>query len=478
MPVFFPTFFVSFLLAAAASLEITGIAKTFQAFQDQIDLADVQTGAEPAAPALWNCVSGTDGSGDYIGGGWGGNGICGTFADQQSIQAACEANPQCRGYTYYDGTAANYLMAPKWWCLRSSAEQRSDSHFRLCSKPGTASPTTLSPTASPTMIYYAKTTNAGDRYGCDLPGGMSANEADVAAFCTAQAACKGYYGGSGWFISTNTEPARCTQRGGGGYPYFFAKSTTAVPTASPTTASPTTASPTESPTNTRQVVCQQAVGPDLIGCDLSNRNLEAKNMTDFRLDQANLSGARLSNANLTGAYLAGANLARANLARANLARAFLFRASLAGANLTGANLTGAVLEQVIFAGVNLAGFNLTGARLAGAKLTDVDLTGVDLSGADLRGAELARAKLTRANLARADLAGANLAGVNLAGANLAGVNLAGANLAGVNLAGANLQDISVYNTDFRGAKLAGAIFGWSTFIERDCDDRICIRGFG
>jgi hypothetical protein len=55
MPVFFPTFFVSFLLAAAAGLEITEIAKTFQAFQ--VDLGSSQSNPEASYRLVSCCWS-------------------------------------------------------------------------------------------------------------------------------------------------------------------------------------------------------------------------------------------------------------------------------------------------------------------------------------------------------------------------------------------------------------------------------------
>ena len=83
---------------------------------------------------MWSCVAGFDGSGEYIGGG-GLSGLCGTFGDQQSIQAACEANPECKGYTWYDGTMPGFLRPPGWWCLRTSAQPSPSPYMRLCARP-------------------------------------------------------------------------------------------------------------------------------------------------------------------------------------------------------------------------------------------------------------------------------------------------------------------------------------------------------
>jgi len=88
---------------------------------------EVKINAE-APRGLWSCVDGFDGSDGYIG-------DCGKFSDQQSIQDACEADPACKGYSYYDGKMPGYIMSPKWWCLRTSAQPQASPFFRLCSRP-------------------------------------------------------------------------------------------------------------------------------------------------------------------------------------------------------------------------------------------------------------------------------------------------------------------------------------------------------
>lgn len=118
----------------------------------------------------------------------------------------------------------------------------------------------------------------------------------------------------------------------------------------------------------------------------------------------------------------------------------------------------------------------------GAILRGANLSGANLRNANLRDANLSFAILINATLSDADLSGADLSHANLSGANLSGADLRSADLSNANLQSAilftailsnpyppewrigmprpvNLRRAILINTDLRGAKLNGAIFG-------------------
>ena len=67
------------------------------------------------------------------------------------------------------------------------------------------------------------------QWGCQIQGtdarSSTNDRKSVEALCTENAQCLGYYDGGPWFIATDTDPVKCTNRGGEVYPYFYKKMT-------------------------------------------------------------------------------------------------------------------------------------------------------------------------------------------------------------------------------------------------------------
>ena len=93
-----------------------------------------------------------------------------------------------------------------------------------------------------------------------------------------------------------------------------------------------------------------------------------------------------------------------------------------------------------------------------AKCEDPPGPGVDWQDCNKRGAFLKDMDLSKANLAGANLSQANLEGADLSGANLDGASLLGVNLQGVNFEGATVTSAFLTKSLIGGAKLEGAVF--------------------
>ena len=67
------------------------------------------------------------------------------------------------------------------------------------------------------------------QWGCQIPGtdarSSTNDRKSVEALCTENAQCLGYYDGGPWFIATDTDPVKCTNRGEEVYPHFYKKMT-------------------------------------------------------------------------------------------------------------------------------------------------------------------------------------------------------------------------------------------------------------
>jgi Pentapeptide repeats (8 copies) len=126
---------------------------------------------------------------------------------------------------------------------------------------------------------------------------------------------------------------------------------------------------------------------------------------------------------------------------------------LSSATLSSADLSGAILSRTFLSGADLSGADLERADLSGANLRRADLRNANLRSANLRSADLSGAILSGAILGIADLSGATLRRTDLRRADLSGADLSGADLSGADLRGTN-----VWQTNFTGADLDGAIF--------------------
>jgi len=171
-----------------------------------------------------------------------------------------------------------------------------------------------------------------------------------------------------------------------------------------------------------------------------------RNFKDSNRDGVDLSGTDLSYIGMNKAQLMDAGSAENDL-NCNLQN----HKSLEGLDFSNANLSLAVLR-----GANLKGANLCLAILRGSDLRDANLQEAILSGSILRDA---------------DLRAANLSNAYLLGTNLSNAVLSDADLSEAHLLGANLSD-----TDFDGAIVNNARFGWNTGISRRMKFELQLRG--
>ncbi len=245
---------------------------------------------------------------------------------------------------------------------------------------------------------------------------------------------------------------------------------------------------------------------DLRGADLSGLDLSG---CDF--SECDLLGADFSESNLTGASFSGAWAAHCRFREGTLSRADFSGANLGCSDFSGIRAETASFEKSVLSGASFADCDLSGSNFSGA-----DLFGTTFQRAKIRGASFPKAKFMRvgqtpspfapspaespktpeedpdrilfeevdfsgsvfekslfmkADFRRVDFSGCRLAGVSFFECSGPGTRFDGANLAKAvfvqspdfsrssfreaDLTGANLRDVSVMESDFRGAILSG-----------------------
>ena len=111
--------------------------------------------------------------------------------------------------------------------------------------------------------------------------------------------------------------------------------------------------------------------------------------------------------------------------------------------------------------VDLRGAKLEKADFDGSRFTQVDLSGAELASARLNGIVATSCRFDEADMRNAEFKGADLVRVSLRGAAMDGIasfdfKIRHSDLRGVKLRDADLQSTHIYNSDLRGAMLAGA----------------------